>query len=697
MPFSPQSLSVLARNDDFTLWRYECAEDPADLLAAGYFLPAAGILRRGDLVSCVSVGTNAAAGQRTALLVADAGPGRVVVEPLQSLPPTALAALADVRVGEANADEVLTFADGGWTNRPAPGRAGDAFAAAHAGAAGAEAHASATPAEAGFMAAADKQKLDRIEAGATGDQTGSELVEAIDGELGGADWREDASAWGAFHGKALGSALVERDGAIDVDVASVVASVPRTRAISAPAGEDPSISLELPAAVDRRDFLLAFTATGAVTTTKVATAAAIETLARDLLSISPSSTPTVHEIDVSAYHSAIVPRGHGRLVALGTPYAARYPSRDQSMQCMIFIGDKTGLLVQTKDPVGYITDWELLPEKKLRLTLHGPDREIFTVRTSGDWREGATAYSAWAREQYWARAARSTESLNVIAVGSNPNLADLEQSAVKFVRAFSGKKTACWLTQWRRYPYDQYYPNYEPNSQQHFSEFLRLLRSMNCVPLPHMNAVLWDLRTSEPPFNPNVMLLTKDGGYSRGAGNYTNLAFACPSSASWRDVVVMARESLKDSDGNISDGVYLDLIGATKPQICYSSLHGHAPGDPLAWQLGTRRLYQSIRGFVMSEGVAEIYLDLVTLSLMHLNTDRSDTVPLWDVVYGFLKKSVGWVIPRAAEAPEIEAEINRATLQYGVQSKGSPWMSSVIQDQILKDAGGLLERLVNSA
>ena len=96
MPFSPQSLSVLARNDDFTLWRYECAEDPADLLAAGYFLPAAGILCRGDLVSCVG----ADAEQRTALLVVDAGPGRIVLERLQSLPPAALGALADVQVGE---------------------------------------------------------------------------------------------------------------------------------------------------------------------------------------------------------------------------------------------------------------------------------------------------------------------------------------------------------------------------------------------------------------------------------------------------------------------------------------------------------------------------------------------------------------------------------------------------------------------
>ncbi|MGF1639787.1 MAG: hypothetical protein ACFCUO_02440, partial [Rhodospirillales bacterium] len=51
------------------------------------------------------------------------------------------------------------------------------------------------------------------------------------------------------------------------------------RAIVAPASDDRTVSLELPAAVDRRDFLLGFTATGAVTTTKVATAALVDGLA----------------------------------------------------------------------------------------------------------------------------------------------------------------------------------------------------------------------------------------------------------------------------------------------------------------------------------------------------------------------------------------------------------------------------------
>ena len=45
------------------------------------------------------------------------------------------------------------------------------------------------PARAGAFTAADEAKLDGIESGATGDQSGSEIVSAIDTELGSTDWQ----------------------------------------------------------------------------------------------------------------------------------------------------------------------------------------------------------------------------------------------------------------------------------------------------------------------------------------------------------------------------------------------------------------------------------------------------------------------------------------------------------------------------
>lgn len=70
----------------------------------------------------------------------------------------------------------------------AQGAAGDAFALLHAGSGGA-AHANATSAVAGFLSPADKAKLDGIETRATADQTGAEIVAAINSQLGGSSWQ----------------------------------------------------------------------------------------------------------------------------------------------------------------------------------------------------------------------------------------------------------------------------------------------------------------------------------------------------------------------------------------------------------------------------------------------------------------------------------------------------------------------------
>jgi hypothetical protein len=195
-------------------------------------------------------------------------------------------------------------------------------------------------------------------------------------------------------------------------------------------------------------------------------------------------------------------------------------------------------------------------------------------------------------------------------------------------------------------------------------------------------------------FEESVMARGRNGSYIRYGGDTSPLIYACPSCTSWRDTVVGARLNIIDAAGRLSDGIYVDMIGATRPQICDHSLHDHVPGDPLAWQLGTRDTLSRIPGVVMSEGVAEIYLDLVDHSLMHMYTDRSDGVPLWNVVYGFLKRSVGWSISKSAGPREIEAEVERAVLVYGARCLSSPWMSSAIQDTVQRSGDGLLDRLV---
>lgn len=83
------------------------------------------------------------------------------------------------------------------------GAAGDAFAVSHPKSGGG-AHAIATSAVAGFLSPADKAKLDGIEARATADQTGAEIVAAINAQLGDSGWQlgggSGSSMWGNISG-----------------------------------------------------------------------------------------------------------------------------------------------------------------------------------------------------------------------------------------------------------------------------------------------------------------------------------------------------------------------------------------------------------------------------------------------------------------------------------------------------------------
>lgn len=76
-------------------------------------------------------------------------------------------------------------------------------------AAGNHSHAPATPnVEDGFLSAADKAKLDGIEAGATADQTGEEMVAAINANLGGTTWQGGGGgAHAAAHASGGGDAV----------------------------------------------------------------------------------------------------------------------------------------------------------------------------------------------------------------------------------------------------------------------------------------------------------------------------------------------------------------------------------------------------------------------------------------------------------------------------------------------------------
>src|SRR5262249_23290348 len=185
-----------------------------------------------------------------------------------------------------------------------------------------------------------------------------------------------------------------------------------------------------------------------------------------------------------------------------------------------------------------------------------------------------------------------------------------------------------FITQWRRYEFDTMYPDYEPTDRVAFGALLSELDNMQCISFPYVNALLWDSRLKSFTLGDLVGLRNRDGSFRKYSSKLPWLIYACPASKAWQDTITQARKSLLDSKGMNSSGVYLDMLIAAGPQLCFADNHGHVPGDPLAWQSGVRNLLSAIEGRIMSEGNAEIYIDHVDALLMHLYTEQVDTVPL---------------------------------------------------------------------
>ena len=391
---------------------------------------------------------------------------------------------------------------------------------------------------------------------------------------------------------------------------------------------------------------------------------------------------TTREFSIAKYDRALLPRGHGQLMTMAGTFTRRYPSRDHCMQMMSFFSTSSGLVIHTKDSTGSLSDWEVIPGNKLRIHFYGPEPEIEMQVIPPTVEAAALVYKKWALRQPWAQQTRQrAPDYGVIATAPNPNLAQQAISLETLSKRFPSPMAA-WITNWRKYPFDNAFPNYEPNSRQNFSKLLSNLKHARCDAFPYINALLWDERLAEFQLGESVAVQSRFLSYRPYSQTAPWLLYACPASEEWQRVIVETRESLRDAEDYLSSGIYLDMLVAAGPFLCFSKDHAHRPGDPLAWQQGVRKILSMMKGSIMSEGNAEIYLNQVDLLLMHLFTEQRDTVPLWNLVYGDLSRVVGWRMPNSVTPITVGNEIDRA-VSFGASCYGSPWMTHAIQEALL--------------
>lgn len=397
-------------------------------------------------------------------------------------------------------------------------------------------------------------------------------------------------------------------------------------------------------------------------------------------------TSVSRPIDVSRYTHALVPRGHGEIIALGKRYSARYPSRYQSMQFMAFFGDRDGLYVQSHDTTGYITDWDITADRSLTIRFYGPETDVTTAKIGTDWQAAADLYKKWALKQQWARRKQPTSapSMSIICMAASRNLAHMRKHVPEFVQYFEGPR-ASWITQWRSHPFDVMYPDYSPSDKTQFRRLLAELHAINTSPLPYVNGLLVDDRIETFNSLTPYLLVNSSGKNEIYSNRLSHLKYMCPTAAGWQAMLSNIRRGLLDENNTMSRGVYLDLLAAAPPSICYATNHDHLAADPLVWSASIRAILKDTPGLVMVEGNAEVYIDCVDIFLMHYGTEKPDStiVPLWNSVYGDVTTFAGWRI--APESPAaIQRSINRA-ISYGTGFFGSPWMEADTEIVLLNE------------
>jgi hypothetical protein len=382
------------------------------------------------------------------------------------------------------------------------------------------------------------------------------------------------------------------------------------------------------------------------------------------------------EIDISAYDTALLPREHGQLTRLTGPLRRRYPSREHGMQMAAFFSARRGLLVIAKDARGGVADWEVLPGQRLKIHFYGDVPEVETLTIEPTLEAAAAGYRQWARKQPWVVERRRTaRGLSFISQASLSSLA-LERAHFEQVRSAAGSPAGMWLTQWRRYPFDRMYPDYGAREPEQLASTLTALRTSGALAFPYVNGLLWDQGlVSFQDASARAALRTPTLDTAPYSSELNFLRYACPHTDAWQNCILRARAAITDSTGQASGGVYLDMLAATEPLLCWATDHGHAPGDPYAWQRGIRALLHGAGGAIMVEGSAEVYLDRVDYMLMHLYTDQSDTVPLWTSVYGDQAYAVGWRLPVGVTATQLQAILARAR-EFKVGGFATPWMTT---------------------
>jgi hypothetical protein len=372
-----------------------------------------------------------------------------------------------------------------------------------------------------------------------------------------------------------------------------------------------------------------------------------------------------------------------------------YPC-DLTMQFVAYYRERgDGLLMITQDPDGWYKRFVLKRSRGLAWTLavqhfpagmpfpggsfrqedrrFSPPYPVILCAFNGDWMDAAARYRTWAIRQPWCSSGplHARKDIPSWLLGNglwvwNRGPSERVLPGAYRIQEMTKAPVALDWYWWHHTPYDTHFPDYLPPREgaEAFRQAVDALHGAGLRAILYINGRLWG--TSAPSWRAKLAeraACRSERGdiyrelYNIFDPNQAEVTPMCPATALWQTTV---RDLVSELLGRYQlDGVYLDQIGHTQPEMCHASQHGHPAGGGNHWCDGNRTLMQGVREaaracpapdgelrqtILPTEGSCEAYLDLFDAFLVLDNSyermgfyDKLDlnweSVPLFAAVY----------------------------------------------------------------
>ena len=340
-------------------------------------------------------------------------------------------------------------------------------------------------------------------------------------------------------------------------------------------------------------------------------------------------------------------------------FLSPYPGSGAPVQLLAFLRDGYGLYFAAHDGEAWVKRPCVTAEQDAFFKLPAENCGVpgsgqtaaFSYATEvfqGDWWRAAKLYRTWAAENAsWLRNGLIRDNpeypkdIQEICYWfqTSADADQMREKLSKYVQTCPVKHGMHWY-RWHEIAFDTHYPEYNP-ARPGVPEVTAEAVARGQVVMPYINGHIWD--QDIPSFAAEGLagacLDPKGEPYLEIYPSKARQAPMCPATEVWQKKILGVCKWLVD-DIHVN-AIYLDQIGAHRPDFCYNTAHGHPLGGGHYWVSGYREMLTAINDYAKAEGkplflttenTADPYMDNVHGFLTW--TERvEDTVPLLPAIY----------------------------------------------------------------